>query len=299
MPLTIQNFRGSISNKIYSRGLSYWKDGRVTSCRWQPNAWRWEAKVEGSHKKPYRVYIETIQRNSITNCECSCPFSSQWEGWCKHIAAALFEIQEQMAEADRQNKAQLLSTSLKESDTSSDGEAEIVSESELHKFLHSLTDSKGESKKYPQKKTFQGKKVELPKPDFPTIVREASRESLIDLVLQYGFKNKAFRSKAEDYLVEEAKSVGATYQTHKQNLDTALKTGELQRYANVVEAVLEQAVESRAEGSEDACYGALLAIIEGLQRVAASKTWASEHKDGAVLPPNLEQLRLKASELLG
>jgi uncharacterized Zn finger protein len=72
------------STESLSRGLKYFQEGAVVSLRRRGNVL--EAMVEGSEPEPYWVRIVT-DAGGITSAECDCPYD--WEGWCKHIVAAL------------------------------------------------------------------------------------------------------------------------------------------------------------------------------------------------------------------
>ena len=52
------------------------------------------AEVEGSEIAPYTVTVR-FTPTRITDADCSCPYSDSYDGWCKHIVAALlFALQE-------------------------------------------------------------------------------------------------------------------------------------------------------------------------------------------------------------
>src|ERR1019366_427960 len=86
MNIPLNQFEQHINETILKRGLSYYKQGAVTSVdELEPNIYF--AEVEGSES--YEVEIE-IKKGFITDIDCSCPYDG---GICKHAVAVLFTIQ--------------------------------------------------------------------------------------------------------------------------------------------------------------------------------------------------------------
>lgn len=73
---------------IFQRGESYLKQGAVHSPKARENGMVLTAEVQGSDIDPYEVRI-VLGKTHIDSAECSCPYSEEWDGWCKHIAAVL------------------------------------------------------------------------------------------------------------------------------------------------------------------------------------------------------------------
>ncbi len=44
--------------------------------------------MEGCEDEPYLISI-TIDSDAVKDADCTCPYMEEWEGWCKHIAAAM------------------------------------------------------------------------------------------------------------------------------------------------------------------------------------------------------------------
>ncbi len=72
--------------KVFERGLGYYHDGSVLSVIRRGNVLT--AEVEGSEEEPYLVSV-IFSANGIEEADCTCPYSEEWDGWCKHIVAAL------------------------------------------------------------------------------------------------------------------------------------------------------------------------------------------------------------------
>lgn len=68
----------------FERGQAYYRAGSVNSLIQRGD--RLLARVEGSEVNDYQVDIQ-IDQGGITSAICTCPYD--YEGWCKHIVAAL------------------------------------------------------------------------------------------------------------------------------------------------------------------------------------------------------------------
>jgi uncharacterized Zn finger protein len=75
-----------VDSKIYQRGNEYFEDGSVRDIHVDRN--KVSARVEGSGRSAYRVTI-TFADFHVEEAECDCPYSAEWDGWCKHIVAVL------------------------------------------------------------------------------------------------------------------------------------------------------------------------------------------------------------------
>ena len=72
------------SDKIVQRGVTYFKEHRVTEISWDEEGIR--ANVDGSDSEPYVVEISADEEDELL-VFCSCPFD--WEPVCKHVIATL------------------------------------------------------------------------------------------------------------------------------------------------------------------------------------------------------------------
>jgi len=75
-----------------SRGLQYYRDGRVTDFSYDSDSDRYSAIVRGSGRNKYEVEIYYISEDGGMDAYCSCPVV-EYEG-CKHVAAVLFRLME-------------------------------------------------------------------------------------------------------------------------------------------------------------------------------------------------------------
>jgi uncharacterized Zn finger protein len=91
--------RKHVGGQILARGEDYYERGAVGSVVRRGDTLF--ADVQGSEFTPYRVRVTLVSGKPVV-AFCSCPYSIEWSGWCKHIAAALLvaardpdEIEEQ------------------------------------------------------------------------------------------------------------------------------------------------------------------------------------------------------------
>ncbi len=88
----------SISNHgVYSRGLSYYRSGRVHQLKYDNG--ELTAEVSGSEPVPYSVFILSNDKE-IYEMDCECLYASDGE-ICKHIVATLLEWIEQRDKGKR------------------------------------------------------------------------------------------------------------------------------------------------------------------------------------------------------
>src|SRR5687767_8463168 len=80
--------RRQVEATIFSRGESYLMQSAVRSPQSRENGTVLTAEVQGSDIDPYEVRI-VLGKTHIDSAECSCPYSEEWAGWCKHIVAVL------------------------------------------------------------------------------------------------------------------------------------------------------------------------------------------------------------------
>ncbi|MDM5250901.1 MULTISPECIES: SWIM zinc finger family protein [unclassified Lysinibacillus] len=115
--MNINSFEKQFNKVIVQRGHNYYMDGHVIDII-QIDDSNWQAEVEGSEL--YIVDIVVKANGDITHAECDCPY----DDICKHIAAALYEIQGQLnnprvsvsksSKAQKPTLQQLLATQSKE-----------------------------------------------------------------------------------------------------------------------------------------------------------------------------------------
>ena len=86
MDIKLPNFEQYVDDKILSRGMSYFKNGQVTSCE-ELSPGEFEAVVEGT--EDYEVRL-TVRRNMLKEFSCTCPYD--YGNICKHIVAVLYYL---------------------------------------------------------------------------------------------------------------------------------------------------------------------------------------------------------------
>jgi len=70
----------------WERGEDYYRHGNVSGVVRRGQIL--QAEVFGSQVHPYGVCLH-LDSGGVTEATCSCPYSSEFEGWCKHIVATL------------------------------------------------------------------------------------------------------------------------------------------------------------------------------------------------------------------
>ncbi|MBD3883288.1 SWIM zinc finger domain-containing protein [Phormidium tenue FACHB-886] len=91
----------------FERGQGYYRAGSVNSLVQRGN--RLLARVEGSEVNAYQVDVH-FDRGGITRATCTCPYN--YEGWCKHIVAALLTCLHQPDRIEQRPELATLLTSL-------------------------------------------------------------------------------------------------------------------------------------------------------------------------------------------
>lgn len=71
---------------IYSRGLQYYKAGRVSNVAYSKNSHQYRMNVKGNYS--YSVTITEHEDGSFEHT-CNCPYHVKEKGACKHVVAAL------------------------------------------------------------------------------------------------------------------------------------------------------------------------------------------------------------------
>ena len=98
MQIPLEEFEQHIDETILKRGLSYFRNGRVeTPVEIRPG--EYVAIVHG--KEDYTVKI-TLAEGMITDYTCNCPYD--WGPVCKHVAAVLFELQQEELHLQKRSK---------------------------------------------------------------------------------------------------------------------------------------------------------------------------------------------------
>ncbi|MBD2864621.1 SWIM zinc finger family protein [Paenibacillus oceani] len=91
--MNLNNLDKWIDPVILARGQAYADEGSVLSIEEQEDG-TYYAEVEGSEL--YEVYVELDESGNVVSAECDCPYD--YGPVCKHQAAALIELRDQLAE---------------------------------------------------------------------------------------------------------------------------------------------------------------------------------------------------------
>ena len=89
--------------KVFERGVGYYHDGSVLSVIRRGNVLT--AEVEGSEEEPYPVSV-IFSANGIEEADCTCPYGEEWDGWCKHVVAALLSFRDEPGRTEERPPAQ-------------------------------------------------------------------------------------------------------------------------------------------------------------------------------------------------
>ena len=90
------DIRRVVSHRAFDAGLEYQSEGRVQDLRTMSDGATIHARVNGSGRASYKVTILVVRDRRgriVPSGTCSCPVGFN----CKHVAAVLFEYQEQTA----------------------------------------------------------------------------------------------------------------------------------------------------------------------------------------------------------
>ncbi len=85
------------TDKVFQRGQDYYEQGAVLSVVRRGGLL--QAEVEGSEDEPYLVSV-TVGSDAVKGAYCTCPYMEEWDGWCKHIVAALLFCRENPGEVE-------------------------------------------------------------------------------------------------------------------------------------------------------------------------------------------------------
>jgi len=88
-PMNINNFDQHFNQVILQRGYQYYMAGNIVDVA-QINESNWQAEVEGTQLYVVDITIDAYKK--ITYMDCDCPYERD----CKHIAATLYAIREEM-----------------------------------------------------------------------------------------------------------------------------------------------------------------------------------------------------------
>jgi hypothetical protein len=86
--ITAEYIKSITNNGIYSRGLSYYKNGHVRNLKYVDG--KLTAEVTGDEPLPYNVFILSDGKE-IYDMNCACFYASDGE-ICKHIVATLLQL---------------------------------------------------------------------------------------------------------------------------------------------------------------------------------------------------------------
>ncbi|MDU2063892.1 MAG: DEAD/DEAH box helicase [Sporomusaceae bacterium] len=78
-------------NSTFTKGISYFHEGRVRQLRFSFDKRMFTAQVRG--EQVYEVAIEFDRHQEMHDCQCTCPAFAAYDGACKHIVAVLKAIQ--------------------------------------------------------------------------------------------------------------------------------------------------------------------------------------------------------------
>ena len=85
--------RSIATDAAYERGLRYFKQGRVRELTQTDHAGRrFSAVVAGSHAYEVQIVL-TEDQNEVEQYHCTCPAAIRYMGICKHVVAALKELE--------------------------------------------------------------------------------------------------------------------------------------------------------------------------------------------------------------
>lgn len=133
MNIRLSNFEQLIDPTILKRGHEYFKKGLITEIEDLGDG-DYEATVEGSDL--YTVHLH-IDGDEVTEYECDCPYDRG--PICKHVAAVLFSLRNDMEETD--TPCQKTGTPLKKKESEAaqfEKLLDLLSTEELKTFLHDV-----------------------------------------------------------------------------------------------------------------------------------------------------------------
>lgn len=93
--LSAAEVRAMLASGIYQKGRNYYQDGAVGEVEITHEG-RIEAEVSGTDD----YTVELFEKNGGVYGKCSCPYSREWGGPCKHIAAVLLHLCDEPPEGD-------------------------------------------------------------------------------------------------------------------------------------------------------------------------------------------------------
>lgn len=136
MQITLNEFERQINKTILSRGLSYFKKGRVHKpVELSPG--KYEFSVEGSADYTVRI---SLKNGVISDYICDCPYD--WGPVCKHVAAVIYYLQQDEPELNRKITKKK-NTAKKKRKTLTDQVNELLertSHEELEQFIRTKTE---------------------------------------------------------------------------------------------------------------------------------------------------------------
>jgi len=85
-----------LSRKTRSKGRRYRRRVSLDYAVVEEFGGQWDAGVKGSAPRPYDVQLSVDLEDEQTVARCNCPAFGRWGGACKHVAATLFVVIEQL-----------------------------------------------------------------------------------------------------------------------------------------------------------------------------------------------------------
>jgi len=131
MQITLNEFERQINKTILSRGLLYFRQGRVHKPV-EPSPGKYEFSVEGT--ADYTVQI-SLKNGVISDYVCDCPYD--WGPVCKHVAAVVYYLRQDEPELNRKTRKRK-NTAKKKRKTLADQVNELLestSHNELKQFI--------------------------------------------------------------------------------------------------------------------------------------------------------------------
>ncbi|EOC99387.1 DEAD/DEAH box helicase [Caldisalinibacter kiritimatiensis] len=90
----------------YTKGKNYYFNDKVKRLKYEPGMNLFEATVKGS--RAYNIEVLFDDKGYFKDASCTCPAYEKYWGYCKHIAAVLFEI----LDKDRRKEFNVQKTSI-------------------------------------------------------------------------------------------------------------------------------------------------------------------------------------------
>ncbi|MFW6007061.1 MAG: SNF2-related protein [Bacillota bacterium] len=89
----ISSLNDKVPPTIYMRGMNYYKNNRVLSCKVSQKSkteFHLRAKISGTKQYSVKIDLEIDEENILFENQCSCPYD--WGDVCKHVVAVLLKF---------------------------------------------------------------------------------------------------------------------------------------------------------------------------------------------------------------